>query len=264
MAGFWLGMSGVLGSLTFAVYSALPVLLMLVWLIITVFVPLSIYIHLWFPPRTPPQGVARRAGRYLLASSLLVHAGVGTWVYVARLSIVHMLMTFVNVLHVALLIGLAGSGWVLYRAYQHTAIPHTRRQIRLIAGACLSITLLWILLWLIPTLVVGHSLIQERWLVILGGAVPLAYLIGGLAADLYRVDHIATRFLVHLGTTTNVIVFLALITAHLALQGTSAMIWIAVGFVALYRPVQSTLTHLLPAQREGIETGLRHWHGLWI
>jgi signal transduction histidine kinase len=246
VAIFWLGMAGMLGSLTFAVYSAIPILVVWVWLIIAVFVPLSIYIHVWYPPRGIPPGVARRAGSALCVGSFLLNGSIAAWVYLTRPSLEDVLMSLMGVIQPAILVGLGGSGWVLYRAYRHMTIPHTRRQIRLIAVACLSITLLGIVLWLLPSFVIGHSLLQERWLVLLCGAVPLAYLIGGLSSDLYRVDHLAMRFLVHLATMTLLVALLVLITRHVAFQSIAATMWIAVGLIALYRPLQHGFTRLLP------------------
>ena len=97
------------------------------------------------------------------------------------------------ILPVAFLVGLIGSGVLLYHAYQRTTIEHLRRQIRLIAMSCFFVAIAWLLLYVIPSFIGGEALIADHWVDLIAGAVPLAYLVGGVAPDLYRVDRVVMR-----------------------------------------------------------------------
>src|SRR5262245_14548620 len=75
VAWFWLGFSGILGSYFFARYASYPLRLGLDWLMLTVFIPLAVYVHVWFPVRSVSPQQAGTARRALFGSWLLLNAG---------------------------------------------------------------------------------------------------------------------------------------------------------------------------------------------
>jgi signal transduction histidine kinase len=248
VACFWLGLGGVLGSYFFARYASYPLRLVLDCLMLTVLFPLAVYIHVWFPvrPMLPQQaGDARRA---LLGSLVLLNGGLAASLIIWRPSLIQLVTRLSDLLLIGLLLALIASGVILRRAYRRTTIEHVRRQIRLIALACFFVAVAWLLLLVLPSFVLGEAVIADHWIDLLTGAVPLAYLIGGVAPDLYRVDRIALRLGVHAATTTVLVGVFAVISTALALHGTLAVLWTVVCFVVLYRPVQRLGFRLLPAR----------------
>ncbi|NJO83976.1 MAG: hypothetical protein HC828_15095, partial [Blastochloris sp.] len=81
-----------------------------------------------------------------------------------------------------------GSGIVLAQAYRRTIITHVRRQIRLIASACLFVGMVWLVLLALPLAGGSLPLIADAWLDLLTALIPLAYLIGGVLPNLYHLD----------------------------------------------------------------------------
>jgi hypothetical protein len=77
--------------------------------------------------------------------------------------------------------------------------------------------------------------------------VPLAYLVGGVVRDLSRLDRILLRIGVHIVTTALLSAMLVALALVFALHGTTALLWLAVCFVVLYRPVQQLGFRLIPA-----------------
>ncbi len=246
---FWLGLSGVTGSMFFAQTAAIPIYIGLLWVLNAVFAPLTIYIHLLFPPRESPTRTERsRSGAYLLGISICISSGITIGAVLNGMSLVGQLDMLAKLLPFTIVGALGSSAWLLHRAYRRTTNAKTRRQIRLIVVACLSVTLILILLFVIPDIILGRNLVPGRELApLLGSLVPLAYLAGARSSNLYRLDRVAARFLVHLVTSTALITFLSLTSTLLALRSTGTVTWIAVAFVALYRPVQHRLLRVLPA-----------------
>src|SRR5262249_21234630 len=131
-------------------------------------------------------------------------------------------------------------------SYRRTRIAHLRRRVRLIAMACLFVAVAWLLLLVLPRFADAEPLIADNWLDLLTGVVPLAYLVGGVAPDLYRIDRIALRLGFHAATIAVLAGMLAAAGAAFSLHGTAAVLWAAVTFVALYRPIQQVGRRLLP------------------
>jgi signal transduction histidine kinase len=260
VAYFWLGMSGVLGSYFFARYASYPLRLALQWLLLTMFIPLAVYIHVWFPVRPVMPQQARMAYRLLVGSWVLLNGGLMAGLVAWRPSLPELVVRLSDLLPISLLVGLIGSGVILSRAYRRTTIAHMRRQIHLIAMACFFVAIAWLLLLALPTLIRGEALIPDHWIDLLTGAVPLAYLAGGVTPDLYRVDRLLLRLGVHLGTMTVLVGLLAAITTALALHGMLAVLWTAICFVGLYRPVQHLGFRLLPADANPMHNTYRALH----
>ncbi|GAC1553867.1 MAG: hypothetical protein NVS2B7_29820 [Herpetosiphon sp.] len=251
VAVFWLGISGVLGSLIFARYTAPPIYAGLLWLLISVFVPLAIYVHLVYPAR---QSGIRPAhvGRYFLFASFLVTSSIAILAYSSRMSMITLIGLLSSILPFEILAAVAIIGWILFRVYRRTTVARTRRHIRLIIAACLAITLIWFLLLIVPKIAFGYSLISGTWLVSLTALLPLAYLLGGLP-DLYRADRLAMRSLTHLLAASVLVAVTASGIALLHLAATWASFWIAVAFFVCYRPVQHGLLRLSPVTLGGEE-----------
>lgn len=146
----------------------------------------------------------------------------------------------------AVVFSLAATSLLLLRAYHRSNNQHIRRQIRLIASACVSVMLLWALLLVVPEVVLGHSLVRPGVLTLALGAVPLAYLVGIRSANLYRLDRVATRLVLHMLTAAVLGVLLALVVRLAGFTGAPAVLWMAVASVVLYRSVQHIWIWFLP------------------
>lgn len=247
VAWFWLGMSGILGGYFFARYASYPLRLVLDWLMLAVLIPLAVYIHVWFPVRPVSNQQARTARRALIGSWLLLNSGLAVSIFVWRPTLIELVMRLSDLVLIGFVIGLSVSGVILRLAYRRTTIEHVRRQIRLIAMACFFVAIAWLLLLVLPNFLFGETVIADNWIDLLTGAVPLAYLVGGVVPDLYRLDRVILRIGVHAGTVTMLTALLAGIAVVFALQGTLAVLWIALCFVVLYRPMLHLGFHLVPA-----------------
>ncbi|CAA9244611.1 MAG: hypothetical protein AVDCRST_MAG93-1472, partial [uncultured Chloroflexia bacterium] len=250
VAPFWLVMGAVLSTLIFAEQASFPIYLFLGWFVVAFLMPSAVYIHVWFPTRQISPEEALQASRCFLAALALINGTLLAVFFVGSLASLVSVLAFAIPLSIVLALG--SSGWLLGRAYRRTGIAHVRRQIRLIVIACLSVMLVWLLIAVIPSVALGYRLVRGEWLDVVCAAVPLAYLIGGWRADLYRLDRLITRFFVHLVTTTTLITSLSLIVRFLNLGEILASLTIATAFVAFYRPTQHCLNHILPTgfQRE--------------
>jgi signal transduction histidine kinase len=245
VATYWLLMGGVLGSLVFAMLAAFPAFLAQLWLIITFLAPLAVYVHLWFPTRQLDERISSaRAGIYLIGVFLVLNSVLAAWILLQEQTSLADALFFVTPW--AVVFSLAATGLLLIRAYHWSNNQHIRRQIRLIASACISVMLLWTLLLVVPELVLGRSLVRPSVLTLALGAVPLAYLIGIRSTNLYRLDRVATRLVLHLLTAAVLGLLLALIVRLAGFTGVPAVLWIAVASVVLYRSVQNIWIWLLP------------------
>ncbi len=247
VAAFWLCVGGLMGSLLWAVYTAFPIFLGQLWLIVTFLAPLAVYIHVWFPPRplggeTSPSQVRL----YFLGTSTILNVVMLVWVALSGRSFLGFADILFRVTQVAVISSLAATGWLLVQAYRKATIEHTRRQIRLIAIACLSVTLLWALLAGLSEIIFGYTAVPPQLLTLSFGMVPLAYLLGVRFDGLYRLDRLAIRFVGHLLTATVVGLLLAIIRNVLGLEGTTVIIWFPVALVVFHPWLQKIGLRLLP------------------
>ncbi len=104
------------------------------------------------------------------------------------------------------------------------------------------------LLYILPSLLLGVRLVPRNVLFGICGLVPLAYLVSIGTRDLYRIDRLAARCLVHAATITVLGTLLFIIAAQLQLWGTAASTLLALSFVVLYRPTQRIVARALPSR----------------
>jgi signal transduction histidine kinase len=241
IATFWFGLSYVLGSLFFAVHASYNFSLALYWFTISILIPLMIYIHVWFPVRKLLKIESLDAQRGLFGSWIFINILLCLLIISVKPSLSSLLIMLGFVLSPGLLIGFMGSGIVLYRAYEQTNIVHTRRQIRLIGMACFFVAAFWMFTLILPKILNRSALIGGYWIDFVTGTIPLAYLIGGLAPDLYRVDRVVMRVGIHVASTLVLSGILITTIAVLRLQGTEIILWGAVLFVVLYGRMKGIL-----------------------
>ena len=245
VALFWLALATVLGSYIFAAYASVPLQTLLEWILIAVLIPIAVYMHIWFPARNVAPATVRRTRRWLLGWILGAHGLLLAAVAVWRLSLPELLDTFSNLLLVVLLAGLIISGVILFRAYHQTQIAHMRRQVRLIALACVVVALIWALALIIPLLIQQPVLLADQRLNIITGGIPLAYLISGIGHDLDRIDRILMRLSMHLLTAVILITSLGVIISGFNLGGTDQLLWVVVLFVLLYPSLRRLVQRIL-------------------
>lgn len=246
VAVFWLGLSGVIGTIPFATYAAVPLLLALDWLVISVFAPLLVAVHLQYPPRIPPPRHTARARAVLVGASVVINVVAIIWWGATRPSMLTALQVQVILLPLALVISLVGSAVIMVRSYRQAVSLHQRRQIRLIATACIVAGLSIVLLVVVPGLFGMDWRSGRRAIPFLCGLVPLSYLMSGVVTDLYRLDRLVVRLTLHLATLALLVTLLELVSRILALHGTSTVGWMALALVSAYRPACQVLSHVLP------------------
>ena len=244
VALFWLALATVLGSYVFAAYASIPLQTLLQWILLAALIPAAAAMHVWFPPRSVT-AAARWTQRCLLGWMLGAHvvllAGIAAW----RPALPQLLNTFSELVLVALLVGFIITGVILFRAYRETRIAHVRRQIRLIALACIVVASIWALALVIPLLVHMPVLLVDQRLNIVTAGIPLAYLIGGIGHDLDRIDRALIRVSLHLITTVMLVAGLTLVFRVLTVRSSDELLWVMVLFVLLYPSFRRLMQRLL-------------------
>jgi signal transduction histidine kinase len=244
LAIFWLLASGIVGVYMFAINAAQPLRLLLHATLATVLMPAFVALHVWYPVQAVSMAIARRTRRWWLAtSSLLV-------VLLLVIALVDRTLLFVVDLQgtpLALLAGCSGSGVLLWWRYHHTVIPHTRRQIRIIGVACMLVFLSWLFAFFGPTVVTAFTFVADPLLILAPALIPLAYLVGGVVPDLYRIDRLARRWLAHLVTLTTVSSLVLTVWTLLGVEPAVGWLWAGVGVLILYRPLHEVSLRLIAA-----------------
>lgn len=197
VAWFWVLLGGSLMLYGLTALTSYLLTIGVLWVQSTVLAPVAVAIHAWYPQRpTTPQAL-RRVRQTLLTSILVAQVTAITLVLAAPSASVAYVW-FETATTVAFLASFVLSAAVLWRAYQQASVGHLRRQIRLIGAACLLVggwTTVLILLML------GNPAMQARIppaALPLGAVlIPLAYVLGGVSADLMRLDQIVRRIVVH-------------------------------------------------------------------
>jgi signal transduction histidine kinase len=197
VAWFWIALAGTLGIYQLTHITSYLLTIGVLWVQCTVLAPLAVAIYFWYPLR-PGEPRGRPKTQRVLPGAIG-----GAQVAVIGLAVVSAApVVLYERLHlavpVAFLISAILSAALLWRAYRATQIAHIRRQIRLIGAACVLVACWWALLLLIRW---GNTALwmQLPPAVITLGAVliPLAYLVGGVSADLMRFDQMVRRVLLH-------------------------------------------------------------------
>jgi two-component sensor histidine kinase len=237
VALFWLVLGGVLGSYVFAVDLCFPLWALFIWLITTILPALAIVVHIWFPARAVSRRrsvVARRFlwGVWIGSNALLI----GVWLtWQPRLAD---LLAYAWVpLVIALVITFLGSVLLLVDAYRHVRTPHVRRQIRLIAAACLISAIVWLLFRVIPLVLGVPPLLPEAVIDLVPILIPLAYLVSGTATSLYTLDRLIRRVVLELIVITLVVIAFSATAGYVAQAGREAIVWSALLFGVLIHPL---------------------------
>jgi signal transduction histidine kinase len=241
VATFWLGLSCVLGSLFFAVHASYILSLILYWFTITILFPLFIYIHIYFPVRTKLNKRHSNAKIYLLGSWFVLNSLIVLFIVFSRPSLPDLLINLSFTLPLVLVMGFLGTATILFRSYLKTNTIHTRRQIRIISMTCFFVAAFWLLTLIIPKLMTQDSLIEDYWIDLVAGTIPMAYLISGITTDLYRIDRVIIRISIHLATILLIMGIITTFMDLLTLQGEQFILWGTVVFVALYNRTKSIL-----------------------
>lgn len=148
------------------------------------------------------------------------------------------------------LAALISSGVILRWAYKRTPIAYVRRQVRLLAFACVVAASGWACAITLPILLNNESLSGDQRFNLVGAVIPLAYLASGIGGSLYQLDRLLLRLLSHILTIVLLVASLSLILLQLGLQDISARLWAVVVGVALYRPIQYAIQLVLPGNQQ--------------
>jgi signal transduction histidine kinase len=225
VAVFWLLMAGVLGCYKFAATLSLPFLALLSWLLLTILPPLAVCVHVWFPARAITSQRSRRAQRALIASwsglNLFIALGWLVWRPEPATMVIYAGLPIM----VAFVCAFAGSGLLLLEAYRQVSAPHVRRQIRLLAAACLFTAGVWLIFRLLPMLLGTAPPLPDALIDLTPILIPLAYLVTGTATGLYTLDRIATRIVTEMLVLAAIALIFAGAVVLVANERTEAVIW---------------------------------------
>jgi signal transduction histidine kinase len=251
VAFFWLALAGTLGLYYVALNISLPLCLFIQWCILAVLAPLAVYIHCWFPRRTlTARSLAIiRAILWTLCSiiTLCIVLIVCFWPFVLlQLSLV----LSAYVIPVVILIACLISAILLRHTYHRHPSAHVRRQVRLIAFACMLSATGWLFTVLLPIWLALPALVADQRTNLVLVCIPLAYLVGGITPDLYRVDRVVARLALHVTVLTVLTALFAAVNRQFNFSSPAAVFWSVIGFVACYRPVQRIIRRLPPFQQQ--------------
>lgn len=237
VAGFWLSLGGALGSYVFAVDLCLPLLALLIWLMTAILPALAIVLHVWFPARLVSERRSMIARRLLLGAWVASNLTLAVGWFVLRPSLADLLVHAWLPLVVALLSTFLGSGALLVDAYRHVRIAHVRRQIRLIAAACLITGCVWLVFRLVPLLLSLPPLLPDAVIDLVPILIPLAYLVSGAIPQLYTLDRLVRRVASELLIVTLVAVAFSATAVFAANERREAVIWWALVLGVLSQPL---------------------------
>ncbi len=234
-AWFWVLLGGTLAIYPLVAVVSYPLTVAVLWLQCSLLAPMAVAMNLWYPKRPLPAFAYGRTRRLLLGAIGLLQLGLfGLALYAGAVTVLydwlHLLVPLVFVAGFGLSAALLG--W----AYRRTQIGHIRRQIHLIALACLVTTGCWIVLLLAGASDRSlHMTIPPAAYPLAASLIPLAYLAGGISADLMRLDQLMRRVAPH------ALAVLVLLLALLAGSETGVLstipIVIVLAVLALYRPL---------------------------
>ncbi|NJK32413.1 MAG: hypothetical protein HC927_08385, partial [Deltaproteobacteria bacterium] len=247
LLGCWLGAVPFAGSLSFPLYAALHVI------VLTIIIPLGIYVHIEFPRRPWPTTWERRAKLVLCGTITTLTAGALTIIWVMKPRPLFIVSALSDILLLGVLILFLASGFMLWTAHGRTTIAHVQRQIRIIGVACSIATVGWLLLNIIPALMSSSDASPLSYANLVALPIPLAYLVVGLSNDLYRLDrlirialsHVLALFMLALGVIGGSFV--------LNEQSPSQLLWVILVGVLLYRPIQLFCYRRIGLERLGIQ-----------
>lgn len=248
IAFFWLVSGGVIGAFIMARSISIPVLTVLQWFLLCILLPLSVYVHLWFPARPVHPTTARWARRALLTSWAGLHIALLSFVVLQRPTLTTLSTTLESALPFALLAACAGDVIVLWHANRSLSIAHIRRQIWLIALACTTVAALWVCFLLLPYFVQSIPLFVDRGIDLVAVLIPIAYLLSGVLPDLARITYLLTHLAAFMVVAAMVFVGFVVID-HLGMITPQHSVMLAVfGTMMLSLPLIGLVRRLVPAQ----------------
>ncbi|NTU82809.1 MAG: hypothetical protein HGA45_26155 [Chloroflexales bacterium] len=234
-AWFWVLLGGALGIYQLAQTASYVLTVGVLWVLATFLAPTAVMMHLWYPSRPlSPTTLVHARRWWLITIGLLQLAALGLAAFSGTTTaLLERLDTATTVVFLACF-GL--SGLILWRAYRETRIAHIRRQIRLIATACVIVACAWTMLLLGEVLAPAIiAAIPPVMLTACAALVPLAYLYGGIGVDLLWADLLARQIRAHAYTLVVIMVLATVVTRLGLVQPTPLLI--AVIMVAAYQPV---------------------------
>lgn len=241
-AWFWVLLGGALGLYELVQIVSYPLTVVVLWALSTVLAPAAVMMHVWYPSRPIAGDVVRRAQRWwLLAIALLQGAFVSLAIFGRTTTgLLALLDTGTTLVYLGSFIA---SAVLLWRAYRGTTIAHIKRQIRLIAGACLIVASAWAMLLLGEVIAPNLAArVPPVTLTAIAVIVPLAYLFGGISGDLLRADWLARRFVTSAGAVVAVLALLAT-GAELGLLTPTPLVVIIIVLIA-YQPAYRLVKRL--------------------
>lgn len=234
---FWTSVGLLAGIYPLVRAGSYPLTLIVQWILLTVIAPLAAVMHVWFPPRLLNPRTTHWVRMGLLGSILGLNLMGLLIIFYQQLTILSLIDSLSVIMPAALGVSVLISALVLLRTVIQTPIAHLQRQARIILITNLMIGFCWLGLRTLPAIRDPLHDVPHTWLDLLVVAIPLAYLVGAVTPDLYRLD----RMLIWLGghglTTSILVVGITTITRQFSFHGPLALAWQAVCFVALYQPL---------------------------
>ncbi len=241
---FWTSVGLLAGIYPFVRAGSYPLTLIVQWILLTVMAPLAAVLHVWFPPRPLNPHTTHWARMGLLGSILGLNLVGLLIVFYQHMTILTVIDSLSIVMPATLGVSFLISALVLLRTVMRTPVAHLQRQARILLITNLMIGLCWLGLRTLPALQDPLHAVPHTWLDLLVVAVPLAYLVGAMTPDLYRLDRMLIWLGGHALTTSILIAGITTISHQFAFHGPLALAWQALCFVALYQPLYRLGTRL--------------------
>jgi len=243
---FWLALGGALGLYQLQHLVSYFAIAALLWMMCTCIAPFAVAIHFRYPARPGGDGVRARVRRWLIIAVVVLNSL--ALVLVARLpdpSLSYELFTAVT--PYVFLSSFVLSGLVLLRSYTTSPIAHVRRQIRLVAIACVLVAWCWGTIFCLrsaaPALI---AWLPSTGIMAVTAFVPLAYLVGGIHRDLLRLDLVLRQLLLHAAVSFVVLVVVALGWTRFA-GGVTPLAFLLV-VLAAYQPLFVVMKSAAPGR----------------
>lgn len=249
VSSFWLLLAGCIGAFAFAQFASFPLSAVVQWAMITLLVPLGVYIHLWFPARAVSARAARTGKISVIGAVLALNLALLAWLLLARPSLAEAVSLLSLLYPPAFGAAFLGSALLLARAYCRSAVAHVRRKIRLLASSAGIVAVLWALLLCLPLLAGVETWLPGHLIDLMTGAVPLAYLAAGLAPNLAQLDTLLRRALVATLAATGLMLAGAVI-AQLLPSPTVALLALVGAAGLLYQPLAGAIGRVIPTRAQ--------------
>ena len=239
---FWVLLGGTLGLYPLTQLTSYVLTIGVLWFQCSVLAPVAVAVQCWYPPR-PTSSALQRRTRWLLVGTIAIAQLIALRVVLAGPVTSVLYEQLLDAVRVTFLVSFGLSAMLLFRAYLTTTIAHIRRQVRLIGAACILAgawtAILLLLHWVSPPL---GNLVPPAAFPLGATFIPLAYLTGGVRADLMQLEQVVRRVVLHTLTLLSAVTLLV-VSGYLELFVLTPALFVVV-VLLLYAPIYQAMQRL--------------------